>query len=449
MTDRKFLNLGDSTAYVKSVGFCVNIVFTASASPAVSHHSLSTLPMGSEIVSTNPVVKALVEGTAPRPAQVAAARGVLPLPESDLLEVLVTFARSEDQELAEHAAASLRSQDEALLSGVLSSGDVPEYVLAHIAETTDSSAKAYEAAILNPKTPVTSIVKFARQTKNGPLLELLSLNQQLLIQTPALLDAILANEFRTSEADRRAAETKREFFEKERGAQQIANELRAQGKEAAAEFIENAEFAQDMDASGIDLDDALFLASLIESSDEDTDDSWMGLEYIEEYYEETEADRQAIVDKILGEMKVEGVDLPSERISILNRIMKMGMKDRVKLAMKGDREARNILIRDPNRIVAQAVVQNPRITEQEIEKISAMRSVPEDILRKIANDRQWARSYAVVHNLARNPRTPIANVLNILSRLQLKDLSALSKNKNISDAVRRQALRLSQARTGK
>jgi hypothetical protein len=117
--------------------------------------------------------------------------------------------------------------------------------------------------------------------------------------------------------------------------------------------------------------------------------------------------------------------------------------------MKGDREARNILIRDPNRIVAQAVVQNPRITEQEIEKISAMRSVPEDILRKIANDRQWARSYAVVHNLARNPRTPIANVLNILTRLQLRDLAALSKNKNISDAVRRQALRLSQARTGK
>jgi len=175
----------------------------------------------------------------------------------------------------------------------------------------------------------------------------------------------------------------------------------------------------------------------------------MGLEYIEELFEETEADRQAIVDKILGEMKFEGVDLPSERISILNRILKMGMKDRVKLAMKGDREARNILIRDPNRIVAGAVVSNPRITEQEIEKIAAMRSVPEDILRQIASDRQWARSYTIVHNLARNPRTPVANAMNILSRLQLRDLAALAKNKNVSDAVRRQALRLSQARTGK
>lgn len=405
--------------------------------------------MDPRIVSANPVVKALVEGTAPRPAQVAAARGVLPLPESDLLEVLVTFARSEDAELSGYANASLRVQNDDLLSGVLSSADAPVHVLEFYAQINDAPAKAHEAVVRNTNTPVESVLKLARSTKSGDLLELLALNQQLLVRTPALVDAILANANRTPEADRRASETKREFFEKERGTQQIANELRAQGNEAAAEFIENADFAQDLDGSGLDIDDAIFLASLIEVADDETDDSWMGLEYIEEYYEETEEQRQAIVNKIIGEMRIEDSDLPSERISILNRIMKMGMKDRVKLAMKGDREARNILIRDPNRIVAQAVVQNPRITEQEIEKIAAMRSVPEDILRKIANDRQWSRSYVVVHNLARNPRTPVANVMNILSRLQLKDLASLSKNKNISETVRRQALRLSQARTGR
>ena len=143
------------------------------------------------------------------------------------------------------------------------------------------------------------------------------------------------------------------------------------------------------------------------------------------------------------------MDLPSQRISIINTVLKMGMKDRTRLGMKGDREARNILIRDPNRIVAQAVVQNPRITMQEIEKIAAMRSITEDILRQIASSRQWSRSYAIVHNLARNPRTPIANVLNILTRLQLKDLNALAKNRNVSDAVRRQAMRISQGRVGK
>lgn len=405
--------------------------------------------MSTEIVSTNPVVASLIEGKAPRPAQVAAARGVLPLPEADLIEVLVTYARSADAELAENAAATLRAQDEAVLANVLGSASVPESALAYFAETADVSAKAQELVVQNPRTPTASIARFAKETKNGQALELLSLNQQLLIQNPGILEAILNNPVRTAETDRHAAETKREFFEKERGTEQIASELRAQGKEAAAQFIENAEFGKDLDGAGMDIDDAMFLASLIEVSDDEIDDSWMGLEYIEEFYEESEAERQAIVNKILGELKFEDSEISSERVSILNRILKMGMKDRVKLAMKGDREARNILIRDPNRIVAQAVIQNPRITEQEIEKIASMRSVPEDILRKIANDRQWSRSYAVVHNLARNPRTPVANIMNILSRLQLRDLAALSKNKNISDAVRRQALRLNQARQGK
>ena len=133
---------------------------------------------------------------------------------------------------------------------------------------------------------------------------------------------------------------------------------------------------------------------------------------------------------------------------MINRIMKMGVKDRVKLGMKGDREARNILIRDPNRLVSSAVVNNPRITEQEVEMIASMRSVSEEILRNIASNRQWSRSYNVMHSLAKNPRTPIANVLTIMSRLQLRDLVALTKNRNVSDAVRRQAVRLHNNRTG-
>ncbi|MBK8304710.1 MAG: hypothetical protein IPK98_15420 [Chloracidobacterium sp.] len=133
---------------------------------------------------------------------------------------------------------------------------------------------------------------------------------------------------------------------------------------------------------------------------------------------------------------------------MINRVMKMGVKDRVKLGMKGDREARNILIRDPNRLVSSAVVNNPRITEQEVESIASMRSITEDILRQIASNRQWARSYTIGHSLAKNPRTPIGSAITIMSRLQLRDLIALSKNRNVSDAVRRQAQRLHTARTG-
>ena len=397
------------------------------------------------IESANPVVKAVIEGTAPRPARLAAARGILPLPQQDLVEVLVALATSDDGELADHARNTIRTQDTSMLNNFVQSPAIPVSVLNYLASVSEFPKKIHESIIANAKTPVETVIKFAAETTSSELIDAISLNQQLLVQAPAVIDAILKNPNRSSEAERRANETKREFFEKERGQQQIANELRAQGKEAAAEFIENSDF----EGLGISDDDARFLAEHIVIPDSETDDSWLALEYLEEIYEETPEQREAIENKILGDFSAEDMDLPSERISIINRIMKMGMKDRTRLAMKGDRESRNILIRDPNRIVAQAVVNNPRITEQEIEKIAAMRSVTEDILRQIAASRQWSRSYAIVHNLARNPRTPIANVLNILSRLQLKDLNALAKNRNVSDAVRRQALRLSQMRSGR
>ncbi len=405
--------------------------------------------MNSDITSANPVVRSVVEGTAPRGAQIAASRGALPLPQDDLLEILVTFAEGSDSELRENALGTLSSQDLGALASTLRSTDAAPRVLAFFAVHKGLPEDVYEAVVTNERTPAAAIESFAGATQSAQLLERIAINQQLLIRSPGIIDAILRNPARTPEAERRASEIKREFFEKERGAEQIANELRARGNDAAAEFIEQAEFANDLEGSGLSLDDALLIARHIESMDRETDDSWLGLEFIEEIYEETEEQRVAAVGKIIGELQSEEEgDLSGERVSMINRIMRMGVKDRVKLGMKGDREARNILIRDPNRLVSSAVVNNPRISEQEVETISSMRSINEDILRLIASNRQWSRSYNVMHNLARNPRTPMANVMTIMSRLQLRDLVALSKNRNVSDAVRRHALRLHVARTG-
>jgi len=405
--------------------------------------------MSIEISSTNPAVRSVIEGSAPRPAQVAASRGILPLPQLDLLEVLVAFSEGSDTELKTNALATLASQETDSLRATMGSLEAAPRVLAYFAGRSDLPGSIHEAVITNPRTPAAAIAKFAAATHDGNLLELISLNQQLLIKNPAIIEAIIGNSNRTPEAERRAAETRREFFEKERGAQQIANELRARGQEAAAEFFEKAETAFSEDGTGLTAEDAILLAELIEVPDRETDDSWLSLEYIEEIYEETDEQRKATIGKILGELQAEEEEeVSSERVSMINRIMKMGVKDRVKLGMKGDREARNILIRDPNRLVSTAVVNNPRITEQEIEVIAAMRSISEEILRNIAVNRQWSRSYGVMHALARNPRTPIANVVTIMSRLQLRDLMALTKNRNVSDAVRRQAVRLHTARTG-
>jgi hypothetical protein len=406
--------------------------------------------MSTEIISNNPVVKAILSGTAPAPACLAAARGMLPLPQVDLLEALVFLAKSSDGEVASNAKKTLDNQDTAALINLLESPEIASSILAHFTEKQGLSERLYEVLLANPKTPDDSVLQFSRQTQNGALLELVALNQQRLIKNPDIIEAILNNSNRTVEADRRASETKREFFEKERGAQQIANELRARGKDAAAEFIENADFAETLDQpDSLSIEDAILLAEHIEIPDSEIDDSWLSLEYIEEFYEESPAERAAIVNKIIGDIRLEENDeITGERISAISRILKMGMKDRVKLAMKGDREARNILIRDPNRVVAQAVVQNPKITEQEVEKIAAMRTVPDDVLRQIAINRKFVRNYLIMLNLARNPRTPIGNVVTILTRLQLKDLQNLVKDRNVSEAVRKQSLRLVNARMG-
>jgi hypothetical protein len=404
--------------------------------------------MNFEVNSTNPVVQAVIAGTAPPPAKFAAARGMLPLAQNDLLEILVALAEGSDAELAETARQTLSAQDDSALREAVESSEAAPRVLDFFANFDNLPVEIHEAILQNPKTPEQTILQFVRKTTKGELLELVSFNQQRLIQNRAIIDAIIANPCRTAEAERRAQETKREFFEKERGAQQIANELRAQGKDAAAEFIETAEFAQNLGETDLSFEDAILLASMIEVPDTEIDDSWLSLELIEELYEETEEQREAIVNKILGELRFEEDSVSGERISMLNRVMRMNMKDRMKLAMKGDREARNILIRDPNRIVAQAVVQNPKITEHEVEKIASMRTVPEEVLRLIAINRAWARNYQIMYKLAQNPRTPLSNSMSILTRLQTKDLLAISKNRNVSEAIRKQSFRLASARVG-
>jgi hypothetical protein len=126
----------------------------------------------------------------------------------------------------------------------------------------------------------------------------------------------------------------------------------------------------------------------------------------------------------------------------------MSIKERVMLAIKGTREARMILVRDPNKVVAGAVLRNPRLTDTEIESIASFKSVPEDVLRRIGQNRAWTRSYVVIHNLVRNPRAPIASSLGFINRIQLRDLRALSQNKNVPDVIRQTANRLYLKRAG-
>jgi hypothetical protein len=122
--------------------------------------------------------------------------------------------------------------------------------------------------------------------------------------------------------------------------------------------------------------------------------------------------------------------------STLQRIAAMTVAQRVGLAMKGSREERAILIRDPNKLVSIAVLSSPKMSEPEVESIAKMASISEEILRMIANTRGWMKRYGIVVALARNPKTPLAISMNLLSRLTEKDVRAISTDRNVPEVLR-------------
>jgi hypothetical protein len=110
--------------------------------------------------------------------------------------------------------------------------------------------------------------------------------------------------------------------------------------------------------------------------------------------------------------------------------------DRMKLAMKGTREQRAQLVRDTNRLVAAAVLSSPKLTDAEVEAFTKMGNVSEDVLRVIGMNRSWIKNYAVAAGLCRNPKTPPVLTMQLIHRLNERDLKMLSIDRNISEASR-------------
>ena len=127
----------------------------------------------------------------------------------------------------------------------------------------------------------------------------------------------------------------------------------------------------------------------------------------------------------------------------------LGVVDRMKLATRGTREQRAVLVRDPNRLVAAAVLSSPKLTESEVEQFAKMANVAEDILRVIGTNRAWTKNYGVVAGLVRNPKTPLAISLTLLQRVNDKDVKMLAIDRNIPEPLRIAARkRASAARLG-
>ena len=137
------------------------------------------------------------------------------------------------------------------------------------------------------------------------------------------------------------------------------------------------------------------------------------------------------------------------RDSTLQKIAKLDIKGRIALAMRGGKEERSILIRDSTKLVALAVIDSPKISDGEVEGFAQQKNVLEAVLRGIPLKRRFAKNYAIMRNLVYNPRTPLDLSLGLMKNLLIHDLKNLSANKEVSDTIRKLALRMYKQKTEK
>ena len=148
----------------------------------------------------------------------------------------------------------------------------------------------------------------------------------------------------------------------------------------------------------------------------------------------------------LAEAAAEAEPDMQRRQTLLQQIAKMTVAQRVQFAVKGGSEARRTLIRDTNKVVQRAVLQSPRLTDQEVEAFASMSNLTDEILRLIAANRMFRKNYVVVRNLINNPKLPLDVSLHLLPMINAIDLKKLTMNKNVPETLRTSAIKLQKQR---
>ena len=139
-------------------------------------------------------------------------------------------------------------------------------------------------------------------------------------------------------------------------------------------------------------------------------------------------------DPLIDAAGEEGED--EDRISGTQELAAMNFPQRIRAAMKGTREQRALLIRDPNKLICASVLSSPKVSVPEVESFARMQNVSEDVLRIIGGNRAWLKSYGVILALTKNPKTPLSLSMNLMTRLTTKDLAKLSVDRNVPEALR-------------
>jgi hypothetical protein len=333
------------------------------------------------------------QGMAPRALRLFAAQGLLPVSREELIRVVLILAADGDAEIAEAARATLATFTVDHFIQVLHLPEI-EPIEIDLLSRSVQEEEVWIAVVQHAKTANETLRWLARQA-------------------PArVLDVIITNQVRVLAC--------LELIEDLRANPQVSQEVLRRAREFEEEFLEKAIV-------------------------------WAAVEGTE-----VEVPAGPSIEEVLSELRGIGMRLPGGEVEAQRatepeatappelhdafaRIALMNTAQRVMQALKGTREERLILVRDRSPLVVRAVMLSPKLNEMEIEQIAGMRSTNEEALRMIGSKGRWLRRYRVLHNLSFNPKTPAGVALQLIRRLSQRDLALISRDRNVSDMVRKMA----------
>ncbi len=386
------------------------------------------------MASSHPLVERFRSGDIPAPLKAAAARGALPLPAEDLLEALFHLRRDPSKELQQDIIKTIDGMPLGIVQQVAAAADTPPAMLDFLARASIRRDQVLEKVVGNTATADATLALIAQHGSES-ILEFLSFNQVRLTRSPQILQLMLQSP-RVTQSIRRRLQEIWELHEREtaRGAR-VTTAAPAAAQPALAEEDEPALLPEEPAASAAapaadEQPEPVDAAEVVEAPQVDPAEIPETLEDL--------ADLE-INAKILEEMaRDEGVT--EDDLRLAQRLLTMTVPEKVQLALKGDREARMVLIRDSSKQVQESVVGSPKLTDNEIEQIAKMRSISADVIRALTGKREAMKIYSVVKSLVMNPKCPVHDAITLMQRLQDRDLNFISKDKNIPDQVRRHAL---------
>ena len=393
------------------------------------------------------MIELIRSSSVPATLMQAAARGALSVPPAEMIEILVHLA-NHNKIFGQQARMTLAAWEEKSSLEAAANPDTPQEVLDYLIAHENLRPRLLPALLENP---AISDATLAALAASGSREVVVAMQQSARVQkSPAILKVLAEN---ANSAERESSQMLEQVAQVEASLADGESDSPSSTEEDAAVDAFLVEHSKELVMEGEKPFQPMGGIHEFEfhSAEAATTPAEMSPASAENHSEEPSAVPAAAPDSThsaaTATRKAPAAKKPhpnpeAERGSALQKIAKLDIKGRIQMAMKGTKEERSILIRDSTKLVALAVLESGKITDGEVEKFASQKNVLEAVLRQIPMKRRYAKNYNVVRNLVANPRTPLDVSLALMKNLLVSDLRNLSSNKEVSDTIRKLALKM-------